>query len=174
MPHRQQNASSSSRRNDSHNPNVQASGDQLQSKDDDMTNYMLSPGVKLLPDLGRRSDETCNMVYFRTTPDVGTIPNEPVVREYSCSNTKDILNILTGSLSENEHDGESVIFGTKKMFRRMPGQMVNGKIIYCSRSRLGASSLQKVHIFSDCLLHRPRRVESNQCFKQIQNRNQNQ
>ena len=49
-PEREHNASSSCGRNESHNPNVQASGDQLQSEDDDVRN-MFSPGVQLLPTL---------------------------------------------------------------------------------------------------------------------------
>ena len=40
MPRRGQHASSSSVRNESRNPNVQASGDWLQSEDDDLTNLL--------------------------------------------------------------------------------------------------------------------------------------
>ena len=57
MPKRKQDASSSSGRNEAHNPNVQASGDRLQStKDYGMTKRLL-PGVKLLPNLVVRIEE---------------------------------------------------------------------------------------------------------------------
>ena len=93
MPKRQQSASSSFGRNESHNLDVQASGDQLESEeDDDMTN-MFPVGVKLLPNLVTRIEENllktvgklistnfpsqqCNMVYFRTGLHVGIMPNE--------------------------------------------------------------------------------------------------
>ena len=38
-------------RNESHNPNAQASGDRLQSEENDNMTNMLSPGVKLLANL---------------------------------------------------------------------------------------------------------------------------
>ena len=64
---KEQNASSSSVRNESQNPNVLASRDQLQSKEDDVMTNMLSPGVKFLPH------------FFRTGLPMG-IPNEQISR----------------------------------------------------------------------------------------------
>ena len=79
----QPNASSSSGRNESQNPNDQASGDRLQSKlkeDEDVIN-LLTTGVKLIPNLVTKGEENfkktfgtkkfdkfhsqhCNAVYF--------------------------------------------------------------------------------------------------------------
>ena len=52
MSKQEQNASSSSGRNESHNANWQASGDRLESKEDENVINLLSLGVKLLPDIG--------------------------------------------------------------------------------------------------------------------------
>ena len=58
------------------------------------------------------------MVCLRTRMPVSIIPNEQLRRDLLTSefvrttlsqNTKDILNILTGRLLENEQDGEPVI-----------------------------------------------------------------
>ena len=62
--------------------------------------------------------------------------------ETSFSNTQDILNILTGSLLENEQDGEPVTFRNEQIFQATAWQM-NGQIIYYSKSRLGACPLQQ-------------------------------
>ena len=74
MPKRKQNASSSFGRSESHNPTVQASGEQLQSKeDDDMTN-LLRPGVKLLRNSGTRIEEHLGVFSSQrdcARPDIG-------------------------------------------------------------------------------------------------------
>ena len=67
---RKQNASSSSGRNEFHNPNSRASGDKLQSKmkeDEDLTN-MLSTGVKTYSELG--DDGAKNIKETFGTPDL--------------------------------------------------------------------------------------------------------
>ena len=61
----QQNASPSSGRNDSHDPNAQASGDRLHSEEYENVKHMTSTGVKLMLDLVTRIEETT-----RTRPDV--------------------------------------------------------------------------------------------------------
>ena len=100
MPKReQQNASSSSGRNESHNPKAQAPGDRLQSRmkeAEDVIN-LLSTGVNLIPNVTRveanlektigKFDLTnfpcqhCNAVCCRPRLVVGTIPNEHISRD---------------------------------------------------------------------------------------------
>ena len=98
MPQReQQSASLSSGRNGSLNPNAEASGDRLQSflpEDDDRVN-LLSPGVKLVPNLMTRVEEHVKktfgtlsltifpvnkVLYFRTRLHVGIIPDKQIRR----------------------------------------------------------------------------------------------
>ena len=142
MPKReQQHASSSSGRNESHNPNVQASGDWLQSNEhDDTTNIVSRSQVSSkFGDVGGRKPQEnfrkiefdefpsqhCNVVYLRTGLHVGISPHEQISRDlhqnYSFSNTQETLKILTGSTLENEQDGEPVVLHDEEnTFRRMP------------------------------------------------------
>ena len=63
MPRRQQHASSSFGRKESHNPIVRTSGDGLQSKESDDSTNLLPPGVKLLPHLVTRIEETLKKTF---------------------------------------------------------------------------------------------------------------
>ena len=110
-------------------------------EDDDMTN-LLSPGVKLLPNLVTRIEESlkktfgklklinfsvntatwcifardCMRASFQVSRSIETCIRG--CQNYSFSNAQDILNILTGSLPENEQDGERVFFcATKEGFQ---------------------------------------------------------
>ena len=120
MPERKQHASSSGR-NESHNPNLQASGGRLQSKEDD---DMTSPGAKLLPNLVARIQENhtntfgkldvdkfpsqhCTIVYFRTRLHVGIIPKEQISRDMHQRLSELFLLKYAGRtehLLGNEHD----------------------------------------------------------------------
>ena len=74
MPIRkQQHASSSFVRNEFHNPNAQASGDPLLSKEDDDMTILLFPGVKLIPNVVMRIE-----VNYRTTFGNLNLTNFPV------------------------------------------------------------------------------------------------
>ena len=95
----QRNTSSSSDRNESHDPYAQASGDPLQSKRRWKCDNMLSTGVKIVPNLAARVEEHlkttfgtfskykfpsqhCNVVYcFRTRLHVGVVPKEHISRD---------------------------------------------------------------------------------------------
>ena len=133
MPKREQHASSSSGRSASHNPNVQASGDGLQSNEHDDTTNIMFPGVELLPNLVAWVEENlkktfgnlnltrspvntakwcifardCMWASFQMSRSVDTCISG--CQNYSFSNTQDILNILTGSFLENERDREPAI-----------------------------------------------------------------
>ena len=62
---REQNASSSSGRNESRDPDVLASGDRFQSKEDDHMTNRLSPEVELLPNLDTRNEEHVKKLFWR-------------------------------------------------------------------------------------------------------------
>ena len=129
---REQYASSSSGRNESHDPNVRASGDRLQSEDDDTTK-LLPPGIKLLSSLVRRIEENlknnfgnlnltnfpvntsvwcifardCMWTSFKMSRSVETCSID--CQNNAFLNKQGITNIVIGSLFENEQDGELVI-----------------------------------------------------------------
>ena len=93
---REQHASSSSGRNESHNPNVQGSADRLQSKTCENVANLLSTGVKLVPNLVTRVEENLKKTFgkpnftnfpvntatwfFRARLHVGIIPSEQIHR----------------------------------------------------------------------------------------------
>ena len=141
----------------------------MQSKeDDDMTN-LLSPGVKLVSNLVTRIEQdlkktfgklilTCSPVNTATwcifgrdctwtSFQMSSRSVETCIRgcqNYSFSNTQDIL---TGSLLEQEQDGEPIFVARRRnMLRQRPDRWQMEK---SSMTRGASMFTAKVHVFSD-------------------------
>ena len=162
-----------------------------QSKEDvDMT-YLLSPGVKLLPNWVTRIEENlmktfgklnlthfqvntatwctfaryCMWASFQMSRSIDTCTRD--CQNYSISNTQDILTILTGSFLENEQNGEPSILrdGERLSSKCLTREKKRQKPSISRRAKWEHAHTNSAYLLRLNLLHRPRFAEFHQCFR---------
>ena len=188
MPKENNRNASSSARNESQSPNAHASRSRLQS-----VLKLLSLGVKLLPNLATRFEEilmntfgqinsmsfpvniATSCIFLRDCMWASIIQMSRSVdigirgcQKFYFSNTQDILNILTGSILENEQDGEPVILCDEERFSgegltycKLQTNTVHTRLsllfLHCALSHCG-SSIERRVCRKNMFIHKSSRV----------------